>query len=180
MQGHLHWVVVHVVFYDSYIQCIVLATEKSTATQQVSPRPIIKCQPRSWSQRGTKVNGSLHGGNPLLRPTRIQIGTKRFAAPQAMSPINVKATSIDAKGDVSRNGKKYRGARSVFFPVLSLPRDQRIVVFFSPLISLVADGPHHYHPVCGHEGSSHLSPVHTLQLFIAIQVQHSYKSSTNG
>ena len=32
-------------------------------------------------------------------------------------------------------------------------------------ISLIADGPHHYHPACGHKGSSHLSPVHALQLF---------------
>ena len=38
----------------------------------------------------------------------------------------------------------------------------------------------HYHPACGHKGSSHLSPVHALQLFIAMQVQHSYNSSTNG
>ena len=28
---------------------------------------------------------------------------------------------------------------------------------------LIADGPHHYHPACGHQGSSHLSPVHALQ-----------------
>ena len=33
-------------------------------TQQVSHRPI-KCQSRLWSQRGTKVNGSHHGDNPL-------------------------------------------------------------------------------------------------------------------
>ena len=52
--------------------------------------------------------------------------------------------------------------------------------FFLSLISLIADGPHHYHPACGHKGSSHLFPVHALQLFIAIQVQHSYNSSTNG
>ena len=32
-------------------------------------------------------------------------------------------------------------------------------------ISLIADGPHHYHPACGHKGFSHLSPVHALQLF---------------
>ena len=31
--------------------------------------------------------------------------------------------------------------------------------FFSSFISLIADGPHHYHPACGHKGSSHLSPV---------------------
>ena len=36
---------------------------------------------------------------------------------------------------------------------------------FSSFISLIADGPHHYHPACGHKGSSHLSPVHALQFF---------------
>ena len=44
-------------------------------TQQVSHKtyhmPI-----RLWSQRGTKVNGSPHGDNSLLRPTGIQIATK--------------------------------------------------------------------------------------------------------
>ena len=54
---------------DSHVQRLVLATEETTATQQVSHRPI-KCQSRLlWSQRGTKVNGSHHGDNPLLRPT---------------------------------------------------------------------------------------------------------------
>ena len=55
-----------------------------------------------------------------------------------------------------------------------------IFSFFLSLISLIADGPHHYHPACGHKGSSHLSPVHALRFFIAMQVQHSYNSSTNG
>ena len=43
----------------------------------------------------------------------------------------------------------------------------RVLLFFYFFISsyLIADGPHHYHPVCGHKGSSHLSPVHTLQFF---------------
>ena len=36
------------------------------------------CQSGTWSQRGTKVNGSHHGDNPLLRPTGIQIATKSF------------------------------------------------------------------------------------------------------
>ena len=40
------------------------------------------------------------------------------------------------------------------------------VFFFFSLISLIiADGPHHYHPACGHKGSCHLSPVHALQIF---------------
>ena len=49
-------------------------------TQGVSHRPI-KCQPRSRSQSGTKVNGSHHGDNPLLKPTGIQIATKSLPAP---------------------------------------------------------------------------------------------------
>ena len=65
----------HVV--DSRIQRIVLATEETTVTQQVSHRPI-KCQSRLWSQRDTKVNGSHRGDNPLLRPTGIQIATKKL------------------------------------------------------------------------------------------------------
>ena len=43
-----------------------------------------------WSQRGTKVNGSHHGDNPLLRPTGIQIATKSYATLQAMAPTNIK------------------------------------------------------------------------------------------
>ena len=107
---HAHFipiVVVVVVVVDSHIQRIVLATEETTVTQQVSHRPI-KRQSRLWSQRGTKVNGSHHGDNPLLRPTGIQIATKSYAALQAMAPTNIKtvhqtsllhsrATSIDSE-----------------------------------------------------------------------------------
>ena len=51
-------------------------------------------------------------------------------------------------------------------------------LFSFSFISLIADGPHHYHPACGHKGSSHLSPVHALQFFFAMQVQqHSYYNS---
>ena len=58
---------------DSNIQRIVLVTEETTRAQ-ISHRSI-KCQSRSWSQRGTKVNGSHHGDNPLLKPTGISIAT---------------------------------------------------------------------------------------------------------
>ena len=81
--------VVVVVVVDSHVQRIVLATEETTVTQQVSHKPI-KCQSRLCSQRGTKVNGSDHGDNPLLRPTGIQIATKSYAALQAMAPTNIK------------------------------------------------------------------------------------------
>ena len=113
---------VAVVVVDSHIQRIVLATEETTVTQQVSHRPI-KRQSRLWSQRGTKVNGSHHGDNPLLRPTGIQIATKSYAALQAMAPTNIKtvhqtsllhsrATSIDSEccrlPTTSVLSKKYR------------------------------------------------------------------------
>ena len=73
----------------SHIQHFVLATEETTVTQQVSHKPI-KCQFRSWSQRGIKVDGSHHGDNPLLRPTGIQIPAKCYAPLQVMAPTNVK------------------------------------------------------------------------------------------
>ena len=108
--AHLHTQAesgVVVVVVDSHIQRIVLAAEETTVTQQVSHRPI-KRQSRLWSRRGTKVNGSHHGDNPLLRPTGIQIATKSYAALQAMAPTNIKtvhqtsllhsrATSIDSE-----------------------------------------------------------------------------------
>ena len=83
-------VVVVVVVVDSHVQRTVLATEETTVTQQVSHHIPIKCQSRLWSPRGTEVNGSHHGDNPLLRPTGIQIATKSYAALQGMAPINIK------------------------------------------------------------------------------------------
>ena len=68
-------VVVAVVVVDSHIRRIVFATEETAVTQQISNRPV-KYQSRSWSQRGTKVNGSRHVDSPLLKPTGIQIATK--------------------------------------------------------------------------------------------------------
>ena len=58
-----------------------------------------------------------------------------------------------------------------------------IGVFFSSFffISLIADGPHHYHPACGLKGSSHLSPVHALQFFYRdASSALLHNSSTNG
>ena len=96
---------IHVV--DSYIQRIVLATEELTAVQQVSHRHI-ECQSRSWSQRGTKVNGSHHDDNPLLRPIGVQIATKRHATLQAMAPTNVKtvnqASLLNIESNLDRLG----------------------------------------------------------------------------
>ena len=81
--------VVVVVAVDSHIQRIVLPTEETTATQQVSHR-VIKCQSRLWPQKCSKVNGSHRGENSILRPTGIQIATKTHATLQAMAPTNIK------------------------------------------------------------------------------------------
>ena len=91
-----------VVVVDSHIQRIVLANEETTVTQQVSHRTI-KCQSRLWSQRGTKVNGSHHGDNPLLRPTGIQIATKSYAALQAMAPTNIKTVHQNSLLHIASN-----------------------------------------------------------------------------
>ena len=63
-----------------------------TLTDRAStiPSSIRGCQSGTWSQRGTKVNGSHHGDNPLLRPTGIQIATKSYVTLQAMAPTNIK------------------------------------------------------------------------------------------
>ena len=58
--------------------------------------------------------------------------------------------------------------RAIYSYILQYKRSYFTLLFFSSFfsfISLTADGPHHYHPACGHKGSSHLSPVHALHFF---------------
>ena len=72
-----------VVVVDSHINVlIVLATEETTVTQQVSHGPI-KSQSCSWAQRGTEVNGSHHDDSPLLKPTE---GSKSRQNPWQVQP----------------------------------------------------------------------------------------------
>ena len=64
------------------------------------------------------------------------------------------------------------GARLKAHPAVSAKQDRTSHIIVSYIyiyifISLIADGPHHYHPACGHKGSSHLSPVHALQFFLS-------------
>ena len=86
-----------------------------TLTDRAStiPSNIRGCQSGTWSQRGTKVNGSHHGDNPLLRPTGIQIATKSYAARQAMAPTNSKTVH-----------------QTSFTPYREQPRSTRIVVAY--------------------------------------------------
>ena len=69
----------------------------------------IKCQSRSSSRRGTKVNGSHHGDNPLFKPTGIQIATKFLEG-----PINREQTS-----------ETYRHQEDVFALVTISPVSKR-------------------------------------------------------
>ena len=71
------------------------------------------CQSGTWSQRGTKVNGSHHGNNPLLVSTGIQIATKSYATLQAMAPTNNKTVH-----------------QTPFTPCREQPRSTRIVVAY--------------------------------------------------
>ena len=86
-----------------------------TLTDRAStiPSNIRGCQSGTWSHRGTKVNRSHHGDNPLLRPTGIQIATINYAALQAMAPTNNKTVH-----------------QTSFTPYREQPRSTRIVVAY--------------------------------------------------
>ena len=75
---------------DHVVVVVVVVVFTLTDRASTIPSNIRGCQSGTWSQRGTKVNGSHHGDNPLLRPTGIQIATKNYATLQAMAPTNSK------------------------------------------------------------------------------------------
>ena len=104
--------------------------------------------------------------------------TRLMSTVDHQHPYPVRFQYIEVLSDV-------HGPTPVLPPAFDVCSTYRCWAYFSffllSLISLIADGPHHYHhPACGHKGSSHLSPVHALQFFIAMQVQHSYNSSASG
>ena len=94
---------------------VVVVVVVFTLTDRAStiPSNIRGCQSGTWSQRGTKVNGSHHGDNPLLRQTGIQIATKSYATLQAMAPTNSKTVH-----------------QTSFTPYREQPRSTRIVVAY--------------------------------------------------
>ena len=89
--SHCWYVVVVVVFFT-------LLTDRASTI----PSNIRGCHSGTWSRRGTKVNGSHHGDNPLLGPTGIQIATKSYATLQAMAPTNNKNGTSNLLYSVSR------------------------------------------------------------------------------
>ena len=105
----------HTGFLIHLLSAVVVVVVVFTLTDRAStiPSNIRGCQSGTWSQRGTKVNGSHHGDNPLLRPTGIQIATKSCATLQAMAPTNSKTVY-----------------QTSFTPYREQPRSTRIVVAY--------------------------------------------------
>ena len=96
-----------------YLCIIVVVFFTLTDRASTIPSNIRGCQSGTWSQRGTKVSGSHHGDNPLLRSTGIQIETKMYAALPAMAPTNNKTVH-----------------QTSFTPYREQPRSTRIVVAY--------------------------------------------------
>ena len=105
----------HPIIYAPRNSTVVVVVVVFTLTDRAStiPSNIRGCQSGTWSQRGTKVNGSHHGDNPLLKPTGIQIATKSYATLQAMEPTNSKTVH-----------------QTSFTPYREQPRSTRIVVAY--------------------------------------------------
>ena len=85
---HIFEWVHYYLLHDEHVVVVVFFTLTDRAS--TIPSNIRGCQSGTCSQRGTKVNGSHHSDNPLLRPTRIKIVKKSYAALQAMAPTNIK------------------------------------------------------------------------------------------
>ena len=78
---------------SAYVVVVVVVFTLTDRASTIPSNILRGCQSGTWSQRGTKVNGSHHGDHPLLRPTGIQIATKSYATLQAMAPTNNKAVN---------------------------------------------------------------------------------------
>ena len=106
------------------LHCCVVVVVFFTLTNRAStiPSNIRGCQSGTRSQRGTKVNGSHHGDNPLLRTTGIQIATKSYATLQAMAPTNNKTVN-----------------QTSFTPYREQPRSTRITCCRLPTTSVLSN-----------------------------------------
>ena len=109
-----------------YLPKTLLLTDRASTI----PSNIRGCQSGTWSQRGTKVNGSHHGDNPLLKPTGIQIATKRYATLQAMAP--------------TKNNTVHQTS---FTPYRQQPRSTRIVVAYPRSTFSATNRTNAFHPV---------------------------------
>ena len=120
-----------------------------TLTDRAStiPSNIRGCQSGTWSQRGTKVNGSHHGDNPLLRPTGIQIATKSYTTLQAMAPTNNKTVH-----------------QTSFTPYREQPRSTRIVVAYPRPAFSATNRTNTFQPVLINKKSKFLKATHRTKI----------------
>ena len=120
-----------------------------TLTDRAStiPSNIHGCQSGTWSQRGTKVNGSHHGDNPLLKPTGIQIATKSYATLQAMAPTNNKTVN-----------------QTSFTPFREQPRSTRIVVAYPRPAFSATNRTNSFQPVLINNFSKFLKATHRTKI----------------
>ena len=125
----------------AYVVVVVVFTLTDRAS--TIPSNIRGCQSGTWSQRGTKVNGSHHGDNPLLRPTGIQIATKRYATLQAMAPTNNKTVN-----------------QTSFTPFREQPRSTRIVVAYPRPAFSATNRTNSFQPVLINNYSKFLKATH--------------------
>ena len=114
-------------------EAVVVVVVFFTLTDRASTIPcnIRGCQKSgTWPQGGTQVNGSHHGDNSLLRPTGIQIATKRYATLQAMAPTNNKTVH-----------------QTSFTPYREQPRSTRVVVAYPRPALSATDRTNTFQPV---------------------------------
>ena len=94
--------IISTILVTMYYSVVVVVFFTLTDRASTIPSNIRGCQSGTWSQRGTEVNGSHHGDNPLLGPTGIQIATKSYATLQAMAPTNNKTVHQTFLYSISR------------------------------------------------------------------------------
>ena len=111
------------------------------------PSNIHGCQSGTWSQRGTKVNGSHHGDNPLLRQTGIQIASKSYSTLQAMAPTNNKTVH-----------------QTSFTPYREQPRSTRIVVAYPRPAFSATNRTNTFQPVLINNNSKFFKATHRTKI----------------
>ena len=126
---------------------VVVVFTLTDRTSTILSNNIRGCQSGTWSQRGTKVNGSHHGDNPLLRPTGIQIATKSYATLQATAPTNSKTVH-----------------QTSFTPYREQPRSTRIVVAYPRSAFSATNRTNTFQPVLINNYSKFLKATHRTKI----------------
>ena len=147
MDGLADELIFHVCCKRPLVNVVVVVVFTLTDRASTIPSNIRGCQSGTWSQRGTKVNGSHHGDNPLLRPTGIQIATKSYATLQAMAPTNNKTVN-----------------QTSFTPFREQPRSTRIVVAYPRPAFPATNRTNSFQPVLINNYSKFLKATHRTKI----------------